>query len=138
MASSLISVLTVTTPSAPTRHHRRSPTVNDGGLLDAAEPCSRTRAIRAECGIHWPRCWRSRSARSWPVRSSFAAITDWLYDLDEAAQQRLGFTRGVPAGTTVWRLLIRLDATLLSKRPGRLAAHPDATGDRSGRAATGR
>ncbi|MBX7264599.1 ISAs1 family transposase, partial [Micromonospora sp. Llam7] len=47
--------------------------------------------------------------------TSFAAIADWLYDLDEADQRRLGFTRGVPAGTTVWRLLIRLDATVISK-----------------------
>ncbi|MEH1017872.1 transposase family protein, partial [Micromonospora sp. CPCC 206060] len=46
--------------------------------------------------------------------TSFTAIADWLYDLDEPAQVRLGFTRGVPAGTTVWRLLTRLDAALIS------------------------
>ncbi|TDC41594.1 ISAs1 family transposase [Micromonospora sp. KC207] len=46
--------------------------------------------------------------------SSFAAITDWLHDLDEDAQDRLGFTRGVPVGSTVWRLLTRLDDSLLS------------------------
>ena len=46
--------------------------------------------------------------------TSFAAIIDWLYDLDEQDQVRLGFTRGVPAGTTMWRLLTRLDAALLS------------------------
>jgi predicted transposase YbfD/YdcC len=46
--------------------------------------------------------------------SSFAAITDWLHDLDEHARTRLGFSDGVPAGTTMWRLLIRLDPTLLS------------------------
>jgi hypothetical protein len=34
--------------------------------------------------------------------SSFAAITDWLYDLGEPALIRLGFSRGVPAATTVW------------------------------------
>ncbi|MEU2616529.1 ISAs1 family transposase [Micromonospora sp. NPDC007271] len=45
--------------------------------------------------------------------SSFAAITDWLHDLDERAQERLGFTAGVPVGSTVWRLLTRLDDTLL-------------------------
>ncbi|MEO3781595.1 ISAs1 family transposase [Micromonospora sp. B11E3] len=45
--------------------------------------------------------------------SSFAAITDWLHDLDERAQDRLGFTAGVPVGSTVWRLLTRLDDTLL-------------------------
>jgi predicted transposase YbfD/YdcC len=47
--------------------------------------------------------------------SSFAAITDWLHDLDEPAQDRLGFTRGVPVGSTVWRLLTRLDDGLLSR-----------------------
>jgi hypothetical protein len=46
--------------------------------------------------------------------SSFAAITDWLHDLDEHARTRLGFADGVPAGTTMWRLLIRLDPTLLA------------------------
>ncbi|MEV6847111.1 ISAs1 family transposase [Actinoplanes sp. NPDC051411] len=46
--------------------------------------------------------------------SSFAAITDWLHDLDEQMQARLGFTGGIPAGTTVWRLLTRLDAALLT------------------------
>jgi predicted transposase YbfD/YdcC len=46
--------------------------------------------------------------------SSFAAIADWLYDLDEVARARLGFVRHVPATTTIWRLLIRLDADLLA------------------------
>ena len=36
------------------------------------------------------------------------------YDLDEPARVRLGFTRGVPAGTTLWRLLTRLDAAVVS------------------------
>ncbi len=45
--------------------------------------------------------------------SSFAAVTDWLHDLDEQAQRRLGFTAGVPVGSTVWRLLTRLDDVLL-------------------------
>ncbi|MFI5898209.1 transposase family protein [Actinoplanes sp. NPDC051513] len=46
--------------------------------------------------------------------SSFAAITDGLHDLDEHARARLGFADRVPAGTTMWRLLIRLDAGLLA------------------------
>jgi hypothetical protein len=46
--------------------------------------------------------------------SSFAAISDWLHDLDEQAKARLGFECGVPVGTTVWRLLTRLDAALLA------------------------
>ncbi|WP_433532718.1 transposase family protein [Micromonospora sp. CA-263727] len=45
--------------------------------------------------------------------SSFAAITDWLHDLDEGAQEQLVFTAGVPVGSTIWRLLTRLDDTLL-------------------------
>ena len=46
--------------------------------------------------------------------SSMAAIADWLHDLDDITRARLGFRRGVPATTTVWRLLIRLDADLLA------------------------
>ena len=46
--------------------------------------------------------------------SSIAAIADWLHDLDDIARARLGFARGVPATTTMWRLLIRLDADLLA------------------------
>jgi predicted transposase YbfD/YdcC len=46
--------------------------------------------------------------------SSVAAIADWLHDLDDIARARLGFVRGVPAMTTMWRLLIRLDADLLA------------------------
>src|SRR6266511_1373952 len=41
---------------------------------------------------------------------TFAAITDWVRDLDRPAWGRLGFTDRVPAATTVWRLLIRIDA----------------------------
>jgi predicted transposase YbfD/YdcC len=46
--------------------------------------------------------------------SSVTAITDWLHDLDDIARARLGFLGKVPATTTVWRLLIRVDADLLS------------------------
>ncbi|MCM4084342.1 ISAs1 family transposase [Paractinoplanes hotanensis] len=46
--------------------------------------------------------------------SSVAAIADWLHDLDDIGRARLGFVRGVPAMTTMWRLLIRLDADLLA------------------------
>jgi hypothetical protein len=31
--------------------------------------------------------------------SSFAAIRDWLHDLDEQARNRLGFEHGEPVGT---------------------------------------
>ncbi|BCB86983.1 ISAs1 family transposase [Phytohabitans suffuscus] len=46
--------------------------------------------------------------------SSFSAIADWLHDLDDIARARLGFIRVVPATTTMWRLLTRLDADLLA------------------------
>ena len=46
--------------------------------------------------------------------SSVTAIADWLHDLDDIARARLGFVRGIPATTTMWRLLIRLDADLLA------------------------
>ena len=46
--------------------------------------------------------------------SSVTAIADWLHDLDDIARARLGFLGQVPATTTMWRLLIRLDADLLS------------------------
>ena len=46
--------------------------------------------------------------------SSIAAIADWLHDLDDITRARLGFGRGVPATTTMWRLLIRLDADLVA------------------------
>jgi len=45
---------------------------------------------------------------------TFAAIADWVRDLDRTAWGRLGFTDRVPAATTVWRLLIRIDAEVLS------------------------
>src|SRR5216117_235846 len=45
---------------------------------------------------------------------TFAAITDWVRDLDRPVWGRLGFTDRVPAATTVWRLLIRVDADVLS------------------------
>jgi predicted transposase YbfD/YdcC len=44
---------------------------------------------------------------------TFAAITDWAADLDSAAGIRLGFTGRIPALTTLWRLLIRIDAQIL-------------------------
>jgi predicted transposase YbfD/YdcC len=45
---------------------------------------------------------------------TFAAITDWVRHQDRSVWGRLGFTDRVPAATTVWRLLIRIDAEVLS------------------------
>ena len=55
---------------------------------------------------------------------AFAAITDWVRDQDRAVWGRLGFTDRVPAATTVWRLLIRIDAEVLSAGAGPVAAGP--------------
>lgn len=45
---------------------------------------------------------------------TFAAIADWVKDLDAPAWARLGFTGRVPVASTVWRLLVRVDAEVLS------------------------
>jgi predicted transposase YbfD/YdcC len=46
---------------------------------------------------------------------TFAAVADWVRDQDRSVWGRLGFTDRVPAATTVWRLLIRIDADVLSQ-----------------------
>src|SRR5512142_2234874 len=112
MASSLICVLTVTTPHSDTQ----PPPVTDGerrGLLEAVSLVPDPRNPR---GVRYPLAGLLTVAVCAVMAgaSSFAAIADWLDDLDEQAQVRLGFTRGVPAGTTVWRLLTRLDAALVT------------------------
>lgn len=45
---------------------------------------------------------------------TFAAIADWLRDLDSSGWARLGFTDRIPVASTVWRLLVRVDAEVLS------------------------
>jgi predicted transposase YbfD/YdcC len=112
MPSSLITALTVTTP-----HATGAPVpVTDGeyhGLLNALTKVPDPRDPR---GIRYPLSAVLTVAVCAVMAgaSSFAAITDWLHDLDEHARVRLGFGDGVPAGTTMWRLLIRLDPTLLA------------------------
>lgn len=46
---------------------------------------------------------------------TFAAVTDWVRFQDRTVWARLGFTGWVPAATTVWRLLIRIDGEVLSQ-----------------------
>ncbi|WP_329930607.1 transposase family protein [Salinispora tropica] len=46
--------------------------------------------------------------------STFAAFGDWVEDLDSPAWSRLGFTDRVPVLTTLWRLLVRVDAETLT------------------------
>jgi predicted transposase YbfD/YdcC len=112
MASSLITALTVTTPHAITA----PATVTDGernGLLEALTKIPDPRDPR---GIRYPLSAVLAVAVCAVMAgaSSFAAITDWLHDLDEHARTKLGFGDTVPAGTTMWRLLIRLDPTVLA------------------------
>jgi|SRR6266536_1324276 len=69
--------------------------------------------------------------------STFAAIADWAADLDPAARRKIGFCGRIPAGSTVWRLLIRIDAHVLQAvltgwLRCRLPGHPAASG-RAGR-----
>ncbi|BEL03300.1 ISAs1 family transposase [Actinoplanes sichuanensis] len=111
MASSLICVLTVTTPGIDTP----PPPVTDGehgGLLAAASLVPDPRNPR---GVRYPLAALLAVAVCAVLAgaTSFTAIADWLYDLDEPDQRRLGFDRGLPAGTTVWRLLTRLDDALV-------------------------
>jgi predicted transposase YbfD/YdcC len=112
MASSLITALTVTTPHASTTP---VPVTNgeQNGLLDALTKIPDPRDPR---GVRYPLSAVLAVAVCAVLAgaSSFAAITDWLHDLDEHARTRLGFTDAVPAGTTMWRLLIRLDPALLA------------------------
>lgn len=112
MSSCPIEALSVVTgsPDAP------SPAVTDGetaGLLDALSAVPDPRDPR---GVRYPLSGLLAVAVCAVLAgaSSFAAITDWLHDLDEQGRGRLGFGRGVPVGTTVWRLLTRLDDQLLS------------------------
>ena len=44
---------------------------------------------------------------------TFAAIADWVRDLDSSVTARLGLPGRVPAATTLWRLLVRVDAQAL-------------------------
>jgi hypothetical protein len=112
MASSLITALTVTTPHTITTPRL----ITDGeqsGLLDVLTKVPDPRDPR---GIRYPLSAVLAVAVCAVMAgaSSFAAITDWLHDLDGSARVRLGFGDGVPAGTTMWRLLIRLDPALLT------------------------
>jgi predicted transposase YbfD/YdcC len=111
MASSLITALTVTTPQATTAPG----TVTDGEHNSLLAALSNVPDPRDPRGIRYPLSAVLAVAVCAVMAgaSSFTAITDWLHDLDDHARIRLGFSDGVPAGTTMWRLLIRLDPTLL-------------------------
>ena len=111
MTSSLITALTVTTPATG----NPPVPVTDGeqhGLLHALSKVPDPRDPR---GIRYPLSGLLTVAVCAVLAgaSSFAAIADWLHDLDKHARDQLGFDV-VPASTTLWRLLTRLDADLLA------------------------
>jgi hypothetical protein len=45
---------------------------------------------------------------------TFAAMADWVRDLDPPAWAKLGFTGKLPVPSTLWRVLTRVDDTELS------------------------
>jgi len=49
---------------------------------------------------------------------SFAAISEWVADLTQAARGELGLTGVAPAGTTLWRLLTAVDPAALQDALG--------------------
>ncbi|MDY7090260.1 MAG: ISAs1 family transposase, partial [Actinomycetota bacterium] len=112
MASSLICALTVTTPGTGTP----APPLTDGERGGLVEALGRIPDPRNPHGTRYPLTALLSVAVCAVLAgaTSFAAIVDWLHDLDEPDQVRLGFTRGVPTGTTMWRLLTRLDARVVS------------------------
>jgi hypothetical protein len=100
----------VTTPSdAPAR------AVTDGEQAGLLQALSRVPDPRSPRGGRYPLAGLLTVAVCAVMAgaSSFTAIADWLHDLDDIARARLSFVRGVPATTTMWRLLI-LDADLLA------------------------
>ena len=112
MSACLIPVLSaVATPSdAPARPVTRG---EQEGLLHALTAVPDPRSPR---GLRYPLAGLLTVAVCAVMAGacSVTAIADWLHDLDDIARARLGFLRGVPAVTTVWRLLIRLDADVLA------------------------
>jgi predicted transposase YbfD/YdcC len=49
---------------------------------------------------------------------SFAAIAEWIADMPEQARVNLAVTGPAPAATTLWRLLVAVDATALQSALG--------------------
>jgi predicted transposase YbfD/YdcC len=71
-----------------------------------------TRGAGTGCATPWQACSRWRCAVL-AGAATFAAIADWARDLDSSTTARLGFTGRIPAATTLWRLLVRVDAAAL-------------------------
>lgn len=111
MSACPISVLSaLTTPDTPARP------VTDGEQPGLLQALAKLPDPRSPQGLRYPLAGLLAVAVCAVLAgaSSVTAIADWLHDLDDIARARLGFGRAVPATTTMWRLLIRLDADLLA------------------------
>jgi hypothetical protein len=63
---------------------------------------------------------------------TFAAIADWVRDLDPPAWTRLGFTSRIPVASTVWRLLVPRRRATAVDAPCPLAPDTPPADDRDG------
>lgn len=94
MASSLIPVLGVTAPATGTP----PAPVTDGEHRPLLHAMAAVPDPRDPRGVRYPLAGLLAVAVCAVLAgaSSFAAISDWLHDLDEQPRARLGFDRGVP------------------------------------------
>jgi hypothetical protein len=112
MPSSPIDALRPCPPTVPTSPN----TITDGerrGLLTVLATVPDPRDPR---GVRYPLAGPLAVAvrAALAGATTFAAIVDWAADLDPPAWARPGPDGRVPAATTVWRLLVRVDADGLS------------------------
>jgi predicted transposase YbfD/YdcC len=112
MSACPIQVLSAVTTPADTAVHP----VTDGERTSLLEAVAAVPDPRSPRGLRYPLAGLLAVAVCAVMAgaSSMTAIADWLHDLDDITRARLGFVRAVPATTTMWRLLIRLDADLLA------------------------
>jgi predicted transposase YbfD/YdcC len=109
MSSSPIT-LSCTNPTSPVAAPRA--VTEHGGLLDALATVPDPRARR---GVRY-RLANLLAVAVCAVAAgavTFAAIADYATDLDPEHRHRLGLTGPVPAATTWWRLLTRLDPVVV-------------------------
>jgi len=94
--------------------------VTDGDRRLLVEALAAVRDPRRRRGVRYPFlpllstvvCAMLTGARS------FAAIGEWVADLPDPARVRLGLTGAVPDSTTIWRVLIAVDAEALQAAIG--------------------
>ncbi|MGC5665101.1 ISAs1 family transposase [Micromonospora sp. WMMD723] len=110
MSSSLIDVI---------RHHAPAPpgsSTAGGEAFGLLEALARVPDPRDPRGVRYPLASVLAVAVCAVMAGActFAAIVDWVDDRDAPAWGRLGFTGRVPVLSTVWRLLVRVDAETLT------------------------